>query len=274
MNTTTDHIHNGPGGRDVLLSRIIDGRADAMEWGEFRQLATSDAGVWDELRTMQSDHDTLVHAVSAALAGADSIDLPEPDYAPKHTPAHTLAHAEASGHDPADRQFGWGRWLGWGVAASIALAWFGANGPLLQGPGASGDTHTAGLVNNPLGHQQHNPLGQQQNSPLGPTTGSTPNTALAQGMGDMVLISHPQQALDTYLTRGRDAGLVLGELNDRPMLRTAQLPDGRLEVLWVRQIVERSVLPAAFRTGTDDQGNPVAVPVRLEQIALPNAPVH
>jgi len=74
----------------------------------------------------------------------------------------------------------------------------------------------------------------------------------------------PNQALDAYLTLGRESGSVVGELPGKPIIERRSLGEGEgFEVVFVRQIVERSRVPALFSfEGSNEFGDPMpeAVP--------------
>lgn len=117
------------------------------------------------------------------------------------------------------------RWGGWAAAAALVLVWAtGASVPGTHGRGL----HTAGLA------------------PAGP--------ALSEAT--------PAEALDRYLDAGRHSGLVVGEIPDRPVIETYTRGDGSIEVVYVRQIVERRVTDRVYREVRDDAGRavPVAIP--------------
>ncbi len=73
----------------------------------------------------------------------------------------------------------------------------------------------------------------------------------------------PEQALREYFDRGAEQGRVLGEMPQPMVLQYAPTADGQgVEVVYVRQIVERAVVDDMYRYGTDDSGRPV--PIRAE----------
>jgi hypothetical protein len=114
-----------------------------------------------------------------------------------------------------------GVWGGWAAAAALALAW--ATGELSAGAPTRGG-------------EQANLLGA---------------------------FSTPDAALQAYLDRGRQAGTVLDQIPAKVILDTRPIggPDGRVEVIFVRQIVERAVVDNLYRFGQDELGRPA--PVRL-----------
>lgn len=114
------------------------------------------------------------------------------------------------------------RWGGWAAAAALVLAW-GLGGPWGV-PGA----------------------GSLQTGSLGPR--------LADATA--------QEALNRYLAAGQDSGRVVGEVPDRVIVDTTPRPDGSIEVLYLRQIVERRVSDRVWRESHDEVGRmvPVAMP--------------
>ena len=67
--------------------------------------------------------------------------------------------------------------------------------------------------------------------------------------------------LQAYLDRGRQEHLVLGEVPDKVLLETRPATDGKgFEVLYLRQILERTVVPDLYQGGARDElGRPTLV---------------
>lgn len=89
------------------------------------------------------------------------------------------------------------------------------------------------------------------------------NAGLVPGL---VRINSPQDALDAYYNRGQADGTVLGELPERIVLQTTPVENG-VEVVYVRQIVERLRADDFYRLGYDEVGR--SVPVRFEPTPRP-----
>lgn len=125
---------------------------------------------------------------------------------------------------------GLARWGGWAAAAALVLVW-ATGAPVLRQPGG---TQTAGLV------------------PAGPTLED----------------ATPDQAMDRYLDAGRHAGFVVGEMPERLIVETTPQPDGSVEVVYLRQIIERRVTDRVYREVRDDAGRmvPVAIPATDIQV--------
>jgi hypothetical protein len=70
--------------------------------------------------------------------------------------------------------------------------------------------------------------------------------------------------LDQYLEKGKAEGVVVGELPERVVLDTTTAPDGRTEIVFVRQIVERARVGELYKPVTDDAGQPQMVKVKLK----------
>lgn len=73
MNTTPNL---DPADRDILISRVVDGRASASEWTALETMAGRDPGVWRELATAQRDQRAIEMIVNDAGDAAESVDLP------------------------------------------------------------------------------------------------------------------------------------------------------------------------------------------------------
>ncbi len=122
------------------------------------------------------------------------------------------------------------RWGGWAAAAVILIGWFTGLGPV---GGA------------------HQPTGN------GPMTGS---------MVPSLKGATPEQAFDQYIESGREDGRVVAELPDQLVVETRPLEDGTIEVIYLRQIIERKVLDKAYREVTDEFGNRYTIPVRVDSV--------
>lgn len=119
------------------------------------------------------------------------------------------------------------RWGGWAAAAAILLVWFFGK-PMV------------GL--------------QNDNDPViaGPV-----------GSGLFLNDAQPNQAFDQYLISGQSSGQVVGEMPEHIVIETRPMPDGTIEVLYLRQIIERRVIDHAYREMRDETGNVFPVPVKL-----------
>lgn len=120
-----------------------------------------------------------------------------------------------------------GTWGGWLAAAAVGLAWS------LGVPQAA----------------QH----------AGVTSGIGPS--IPPGY---VRIDSPEDALQTYVSRGQDAGSVVGLVPEPRIVETRSLPDGSgVEVLYVREILERRLVGQVYRLSEDEAGNVRPVQVRI-----------
>ena len=126
------------------------------------------------------------------------------------------------------------RWSGWGVAAMVALAWIGG---ALSGPAPT--PNGAGMV---------------QTGSLTPLQRATPDEALGR-----------------YLDAGRARGRVVGEMPDPVIVETRPTGSGSIEVIYLRQIIERREVDRAYRRVSDEFGNPGVVPVELGTIGADRA---
>lgn len=136
------------------------------------------------------------------------------------------------GRDVRVTRVGWSRLgasAGWIAAACLLLAWIGSGNfmkPAVVQPGGGGPTQAAGLM----------------------TVGSAEDAAKA------------------YVELGKKQDVVLGELPQRVLVESRPGPDGKLEVIYIRQFVERARTDNLVRFGTDELGNPV--PVRVPMIRM------
>jgi hypothetical protein len=151
--------------------------------------------------------------------------------------ARATARADAH-HLPGNANFSFhgrtafgkiGVYLGWAAAAAFALLLYrGTPGQSTPGPLSAG---------------------------LFPTDGGSS-------------IASPAEALDLYVTKGRQTGRVIAELPEKILVRATPISDAegdRLEVVYIRQIVERTTVPVLYRLAPDDTGQVLTpVPVRIE----------
>src|SRR5690606_31652773 len=73
-------------------------------------------------------------------------------------------------------------------------------------------------------------------------------------------VENPEEAMEAYLTLGRQQDRVLGEIPERVLLESRPLDGGnRFEVLYVRRFIERAQVDDIMRfTGArDEAGRPV-----------------
>jgi len=117
------------------------------------------------------------------------------------------------------------RWGGWAAAAAIVLVWF--TGGLPTGTDTGGNQ--AGLV---------------------------PGVSLANAT--------PEQALDRYKEAGLASNSVITELPDPVVVETRMMQDGSVEVIFLRQILERRVVSQVLTQTRDDLGRPIAVPAKVQ----------
>lgn len=126
------------------------------------------------------------------------------------------------------------RWGGWAAAAALLLVW--STGSL--------------------------PLGQPRQGVQG---------ASLLPAGPSLSDATPDQALARYLAAGQNTGVVVGEVPDRVVVETNPRDDGSVEVLYIRQIIERRVTDQIFREIRDDTGRLVPVPAKVSEIRPPRA---
>ncbi len=86
-----------------LLSRLVDGSADAADWSRWSLAAAGQADRWRELAEMQADHGRIQRVMARASETAEHVALPlEPHVSP------IVLRLSA--------------WSGWAMAAMVALA--------------------------------------------------------------------------------------------------------------------------------------------------------
>lgn len=220
-----DHVEGVAGSdeRDLLVNRLIEGRATPGDWLDLRDSVTADPALWEHLSATQGDAGALCTAVGGQMALAERVSLPERSGGPGFGGGGGFGRAVSAG---------WTKWGGWAVAAAVGLAFVGVQGlGWVSGRGMPGLSGQAGL-----------------------------SSSLGLGAGAGSLGMDYQEALDRYVQMGQEAGSVLGELPHRVVVSTQPTEDGRIEVVYIRQLLERTIVDNAFRLGTDETGRPRLVP--------------
>jgi len=95
---------------DILITRVIDGRASAADWHQFEAVAEREPAAWRDLALAQHDDRALRGAVAEGVARAESRGLP--DEASIDEAAGTMSR----------RTRRVATWAGWAAAAAVALA--------------------------------------------------------------------------------------------------------------------------------------------------------
>lgn len=111
-------------------------------------------------------------------------------------------------------------------------------------------------------------VGQRQ-LPQSPSDSSTQAAGLPLGLGTTA-----SDALDAYLKKGKQEGLVQGQLPDKKLLNVTPLPGGKgYEVTYVRQIVEKAHIDSLYRPEAvvDELGRALSVPVEVKPRIVPTA---
>lgn len=198
--------------RDLLISRVIDGRASAQDWDRFRALAANEPSIWCELATTQEQHESVRDELAGMLRVADRVELPGGIIDEEGT-RRRMSFAS--------------KWGGWAIAAALLIAWS------LGMPRASS------------------------------TLDQGPQIAGIPGIG--LKDAQPEQAFEQYIESGQKMGRVISEMPEQLVVETKPLPDGTIEVIYVRQIIERKVIDQAYRMMHDETGNAFPVPVRVER---------
>ena len=87
----------------------------------------------------------------------------------------------------------------------------------------------------------------------------------APQLAEVLPLAPASDLLEAYLARGRQDDTVIGEVPEKILVDSRSSPTGEgYELLYLRQILERAVVPDLYRfTGEDELGRPVLV--RFEQ---------
>lgn len=232
--------------RELLVNRLIEGRAGPGDWLDLRDTVAADPRLWEHLAGVQADAASLGALGALAEATVGAMPLPSASAAA----GRLVVHAGNAGRPTSRRVVSrWRHLAGWAVAACLAVALGvmqftavrgGRSGQPIQGAGLAG-----GLA------------GGLSTAPAVPVVGEP---------------ADPESALAQYVELGQQAGSVLGELPARYVVQTRPTADGSgTEVLYVRQILERAVVGETFRVGTDELGRRVLVPASIPMRSAPAA---
>lgn len=231
--------------RDLLISRVVDDAASAGDWQQLRALAAYDPGVWRELFEAQHAQAELSQAVQQAIAIADGIDAPI-DALSGVSIRFRLRHVAS--------------WAGWAVAASVAVIWVAphvnpSSGPVTPVLGGNQAVFVPPVV--PSGPEVSPP------STFEAFGGSSqPNPGLLAG--ERSAIGDRYRQASAGVTGGTGGAEHLAEMPERVLLEVRPLPDGRLELIYVRRLIEKAIVEDGelYQVKPDDAGIDRAVPYR------------
>ncbi len=233
-----------PVDRDLLISRVVDDAASAQDWQQLRALAEYDPSVWRELFEAQHAQAELAQAVQQAIAIADGIDAPTQDLG---GPNFRFRFRQAA------------TWAGWAVAASVAVIWVAPHIGTPQATPVSGNQAT--LVPEFI---QGGPSSEEL---TGFEAYRTPSgSRLGELASPRSMTTEPFRQASTNQQNNALATNTehLAEMPDRELLEIRPLPNGQLEVIYVRRLIEKAVVDEGdlYQVKPDDAGIDRAVPYR------------
>lgn len=241
-----DNQPTEPVDRDLLISRVVDDAASAADWQQLRALAEYDPSVWRELFEAQHAQAELAQAVQQAIAIADGIDAPIDDRAGPTLRFRLRKTAS---------------WAGWAVAASVAVVWMAPHVTPGRNQPPAPTMNTAGA-----------PTGTQVPAARGATVERNPSTFETvdprESPARTMLTGEDSPALGPYRRASADAGAQqLAEMPERVLLEVRPLADGRLELIYVRRLIEKSIVNDGdlYQVKPDDAGIDRAVPYRTRR---------
>jgi hypothetical protein len=145
--------------RDILISRVVDGRASATEWTTLETMAGRDPGVWRELATAQRDQRAIEMIVNDAGNAAESVDLP------------MRATPDMQATAPWSRLRIWGGWMAAAVLAFAAAGQYFQINLLKQygtsGGNTGGPTMPVGFTNADAAFDEYQKLGKRDGIVVG-----------------------------------------------------------------------------------------------------------
>lgn len=282
---------------EVLASRIVDQCADEQDWATFATLAQSSprgpATAWRMLAELQREHAEFTLAVHERIDAAARVALPmaragaatssRTNNDGRTFNQHRTRVEEASGM----RLARWSRWGGWAVAACVGLAWIGAGRfTITTPPGQSPDSGELALTNQAsLGGAAINAANWTINTPddalrayldvggkSGRVLGELPQRVIVRALpvGNHAPVlgtgtSDPNfnASSNVLIGSGPSAGVNTNGGNASTAVQAqAILTDGQpIEVIYLRQIVERAVISDVVNFSRDERGR--LVPVRM-----------
>jgi hypothetical protein len=214
---------------ELLLARIVDGESSEADWSRFQREATGKPALWRELAEWQRQHAVMTATMGSAIEVADHVEAPAREgLSIRFSERLRLAAS----------------WGGWAVAATLALAAISGRIPMGPSAGMPGPIATSGM-----------------SGTAGQTTDFENQTASAFPIGTSALDPHMPagELLRAYVAHGLEQGTVLGEMPRRIVSEPRLLPDGQIELLYARQILERQVVPRWYRVGSDELGRPLPI---------------
>ncbi|MFI4883050.1 MAG: hypothetical protein ACIAQU_10755 [Phycisphaerales bacterium JB064] len=269
-----DHNNQGasarePVDRDLLISRVVDDAASPADWEQLRALAEYDPSVWRELFEAQHAQAELAQAVQQAIAIADGIDAPIGELA---GPSIVFRFRQVAS------------WAGWAVAASVAVFWMAPHvtSSVTPVPPTNGDgsiaTGTGSNTAPPVVTEQSPATTRLASGPterdLAPFTQYVPR---GWNSRDPVMSDTPQyesqfasqqyQMVSDLTPSQTPSAQPLAEMPDRVLLEVRPLPNGQVELIYVRRLIEKTVINEndLYQVKPDDAGVDRTVPYRTRR---------
>ncbi len=82
------------------------------------------------------------------------------------------------------------------------------------------------------------------------------------------------QAMNAYVELGKQQGKVVGEMPQKFVIQSQPAPDGEgLEVVYIRQFIERAIVKDLYTLGTDELGRTILVPAAAPKDITPTSPL-
>ena len=145
--------------RDILISRVVEGRANQEDWSAVDTMASADPGLWRDIVQSQRDEQYLRRMVEIAGQAAESIDLPTA--LTVHGPSRV-----SSGR----RSIRIGALGGWLVAAAVGIAFVQSreDRSILSGPTGNNQSSLApSFANSDAAYKAYLKQGQKEGRVVG-----------------------------------------------------------------------------------------------------------
>lgn len=235
-----------------LWNRVVDGHESDGEWRAFVSLADEAPALWRELAWSQRESRLLCGAVASHIdgAGIDAFLVPNASDLRGVDAEDSTRRGGSRERVPGRWRLGSGAGLGWALAACVTGAW-------VLSVGTGWGTGVRSAARSGVGGPQAFERDVHADAAGNRAATASPEIARASFL-------NPNDALQAYLEMGQKSGAVVGELPGKPVLEKRALDNGDgFEVIFVRQIIERSRVPAMYQFDQSNEfGGIVPTPVR------------
>lgn len=217
---------------DAFFGLVLDGEASDAEWRAFSAGADASPELWKRL----AQHARLHAMLGKAMGELDDsivVTLPSTEQLSAQPTTDSGPNSFAAGVARVVRGGGWI------AAAGVALAW---------------------AVIHLAFSSQHNDFSHVASGDGNGNGIAAPQLRTVNG----VIVNTADEALDAYRTLARQSGVDVDEAPEQIVIEVLPALDGRsVEVVAVRQLIERRILDGLYRVALDDAGAPALLPLHV-----------